>query len=149
MTKEEKEQFNNIYTFIKDEIFGGYDDRPLPKDLVLRIKGLREGKHYANKKVKSNGQYDYYVILMTFKAFKYEILTGLKRNESKFKDERHKINYIMAIIDNGIGTIYNKIKNIKNAEDNINRVDINTEAETAEYQRKTEEIKSERLKNMW
>lgn len=149
MTNEEKRQWDNLYRFVQEEILGGYGGRPLSRDIVLRLKGLADGKYMSNKKTKSKGIYSYDVILMTFKAYKHEILSGMKRKESEFKDERHKMNYIMAIIDSNIANIYNRMKNAEKSKSNIDRVNIDVNADKADYKRKTKEIKNDRLKDMW
>ena len=51
MTQLEKEDWDELYQYIKKDIFE-YTDQALPKYMILRLKGLVEGKFMANKYTK-------------------------------------------------------------------------------------------------
>ena len=50
MSEEEKEQFNELYSYVHDVIMGYDEKTALDRYFVLRLKGLKEGKFIANNK---------------------------------------------------------------------------------------------------
>lgn len=148
MSVEEKEAFYELCDYIKSEILEYGEDKKFPKNLALRIKGLREGKFIANNKVKSQGDYPYQTILLAFKLYKYDIKLGLKRNVGKIEKESHKINYIMAIIENKINDVAGLLEKKKKSIEKAESLTLNTE-QGAEYKRKTKDRVNDRLKNLW
>ena len=83
-----------LYNYVKLEILN-YHDKKMPKKMVLRLIGLKDGKFYANNKTKKEASYDYKLILLTFKLMKGTILNALQN--TNIKDEQHKINLIMKL----------------------------------------------------
>ena len=108
MTKQEIKEWDDLYQYVRSEIFQYSTDMTLSKHMVMRLKGLREGKFYANKTQKSMGNYPYPIILLTFKLCKQRILNVLVTKN--FKLEQNKINYIMAIVENNINDVVLKLK---------------------------------------
>ena len=147
--KEENRQWNLLYEYVKKEILEYTDDMQLPRFMILRLRGLRNGKFMANKNSKPMANYDYNTILLTFKACKYDILRYTK--QGIFKDEQHRFNYIMVIIENNINDIVMRLKNVKRQEKKIDIIDIETiqRDETAEYTRKSKEATNKRLDDLW
>ena len=147
--KEENRQWNALYEYVKKEILEYTDDMQLPRFMILRLRGLRNGKFMANKNSKPMASYDYNTILLTFKACKYDILRYTK--QGIFKDEQHRFNYIMVIIENNINDIVMRLKNVKRQEKKIDIIDIETiqRDEIAEYTRKGKETTNKRLDNLW
>ena len=129
MNKEqEKKEFNELYEYVKKDILQYPNDVALPKYLVMRLKGLRDGKFIVNKKIKSKADYPYSVIMLTFKFCKSNILKAIETKN--FKNEQMKINYIMVIIENNINDIVLRLKDKekaeKEAERQINKLKIET-----------------------
>ena len=129
MNKEqEKKEFNELYEYVKKDILQYPNDVALPKYLVMRLKGLRDGKFIVNKKIKSKADYPYSVIMLTFKFCKSNILRAIETKN--FKNEQMKINYIMVIIENNINDIVLRLKDKekaeKEAERQINKLKIET-----------------------
>lgn len=123
MNKEqEKKEFNELYEYVKKDILQYPNDVALPKYLVMRLKGLRDGKFIVNKKIKSKADYPYSVIMLTFKFCKSNILRAIETKN--FKNEQMKINYIMVIIENNINDIVLRLKDKEKAENKIETVEI-------------------------
>ena len=147
MTKKEIKEWDELYQYIKNDILQSDDNKKLPKWFVLRLVGLHEGKFCANKTTKPMANYDYKTILMTFKMNKIDILNGIK-DKDKFKDEQHKINYIMVIIENKINDTYDTINRINKAKEKAKTIEITNSDNKAEYKRRTKEVKNSRLKDL-
>ena len=81
MSEQEKEQFNELYSYVHDVIMGYDEKTALDRYFVLRLKGLKEGKFIANNKTKLYGEYTFQEILATFMYCKSEIVKGLTINE--------------------------------------------------------------------
>lgn len=121
VSNNEKEEFDKLYSYVKTIL--GYDDSmALPKYMVMRLKGLSEGKFYANNKVKQTAQYSYRVILLTFMYCKDKINKAL--TTKKFTNEQNKFNYIMAIIQNNINDVVIRLKKAEKAEKKIDKIEI-------------------------
>jgi len=147
MTKQELEEWNDLYEYVKNDILK-YDEKlALPKNLVLRLKGLQQGKFIANKKTKALGDYSFKIILMTFKINKYEIVNALT-DKSKFKDESHMINYMMAIIEKKINDTYSRLNRLEQSQIKGENLEITESENKAEYKQKTKEVKNSRLKEL-
>lgn len=147
MSKEEIKEWNELYEYVKTTILGYNKDKKLSKWFVLRLVGLHEGKFCANKTIKPMANYDYKTILMTFKMNKIDILNGIK-DKDKFKDEQHKINYIMVIIENKINDTYDMINRVNKAKEKAKTIEITNNDDKAEYKRRTKEVKNSRLKDL-
>lgn len=118
MSKESKnnvKDFDKLYQYVKKEIMGYNSDMALPKFMVMRLKGLSEGKFYANNKIKSKAHYDYQTIYLTFMFCKDKIYKALQTK--KFTSEQNKFNYIMAIIENNINDVVIRIQKLKQSKD--------------------------------
>lgn len=147
--RQEKKEFDELYEYVKKEILEYSDDMKLPKFMIYRLRGLRNGKFMSNKNTKPMANYSYNAILLTFKACKYDILKYTKQNT--FKDEQHRFNYILVIIENNINDIVLRLQNIKNQEKKINTIDSDViqRDDIAGYIRKGKEITNKRLDSLW
>ena len=121
MTDIEKQDFETLYKYVK-KILGYDEDMALSKFMVLRLKGLSEGKFHANKKIKSTANYDYKTIYLTFVYCKADIQKALQTK--KFQNEQNKFNYIMAIIENNINDVVIKLKNAKKNEQKLKNTEV-------------------------
>lgn len=123
MTKEqEKQEFDKLYSYVKTEILNYPNDMALPKHLVMRLKGLRNGQFIANKNHKTKADYPYSTILLTFKFCKQDIINAISKKE--FKNETNKINYILAIVENKINDVVIKLKTKEKAEKKIDKLEM-------------------------
>lgn len=121
MTDKEKQEFDKLYQYVK-KMLGYSDDMALPKFMVMRLKGLSEGKFYANHKTKSMAHYDYKTIYLTFIYCKDKIQRALQTKS--FTSEQNKINYVMAIVENNINDVVIKLKNAKKNEDKMHKMEV-------------------------
>lgn len=152
MKKEENRQFDELYIYVKKEILQYDDNVNLPKNLVLRLKGLRQGKFMANNNTKKMANYDFKIILLTFQMYKSVIKNSIS-NKDKFKNETHMINYIMTIVENKINDVYHMMKKKEKIEDKTDRLEININTDNeennkAKYKTKSKKTKSSRLENL-
>ena len=148
MTSIEKKQWDELYHYVKKEILLYDDAQSIPSSFVLRLKGLTKGKYLENKKTEDKANYSYQIILYTFQICKPSIMKAL--NYKTFENEQNKFNYICKIVENNVNDVYIRVKNSKKVEDNINNLDTNILShEKGKYKKKTEEIKNQRLNELW
>lgn len=145
MTDEEK-KFKELCNYVKTDIMKYDNNQKLSKNMILRLRGLKDGKYMANKNIPSLANYSYEVILLTFKYVKNHNLDYILSTK-KFENEERKFNYIMAIVSNNINTIYNKVKQIK--EEQNRAVEIHVD-DLPNYENKYETKKvDDKLKEFW
>lgn len=121
MTDKERQDFETLYQYVK-KILGYGEDMALSKFMVLRLKGLSEGKFHANKKIKSTASYDYNTIYLTFVYCKADIQKALQTKT--FQSEQNKFNYIMAIVENNINDVVIRLKNAKKNEQKLKNTEV-------------------------
>lgn len=122
MTEQDKTEFDKLYQYVKTKVLGYTEDMALPKFMVMRLKGLSDGKFYANNKTKSTAKYDYNTIYLTFVFCKDKIHNALQTK--KFTSEQNKFNYIMAIVENNINDVVIRAKKTKKVEEKIEKTEI-------------------------
>ena len=122
MTEQDKTEFDKLYQYVKTKVLGYTGDMALPKFMVMRLKGLSDGKFYANNKTKSTAKYDYNTIYLTFVFCKDKIQNALQTK--KFTSEQNKFNYIMAIVENNINDVVIRVKKTKKVEEKIEKTEI-------------------------
>jgi len=128
-----------LYNYVKLDILN-YQDKKMPKEMILRLIGLKDGKFYANNKVKKEASYDYKLILLTFKLMKGTILSCLQNTE--IKDERHKVNLIMKIVESEINNVKDRIEAKKKSEEKTENLQLDNQIhERAEYTPKSKTLK--------
>ncbi|MED1665675.1 hypothetical protein [Brevibacillus laterosporus] len=109
---EEEKKWKSLYQYIKVEIFRYDTMQSLSKHCVSRLKGLRSGNYGVRKNTKvslSEHGYPYEIIHMTFKVKKVDILNSFA-DKSKFSSEEHQVDYMMAIIQNHINDVYQRVR---------------------------------------
>ena len=143
MSAEEKEQFNELYSYVHDVIMGYDEKTALDRYFVLRLKGLKEGKFIANNKTKLYGEYTIQEILATFMYCKNEIVKGLTFND--FKDNQHKINYIMFLVELQLNMIRERIRNKAKEEKQIEQVEIAEQSKIKYVNKKDKKKKPNKL----
>ena len=148
MSKEESQEWEELYYYVKNNIMGYDENQALSKNMVLRLKGLLTGKFIENKNIEDNSNYSYKTILTTFKYCYSDIQKVLRTNN--FKDEMHRFNYILKIVEKNINTVYMKMKNIQKTKEEAKNTTIDTANHIgAEYQRKTKEVNNKLLNDLW
>lgn len=147
--KPRKDQdFRDVCDYIKKEILQYTDDMKFPKYMVMRIKGLADGKFFANKKTKPEASYDYKTILYTFQICKAKILTAIDR-KGDFNNEKHKLDYILVIIESEINDVHMRIKRVKKNVKKVEKMEVdNFTHKGAGYQNKDKKI-NKKLEELW
>ena len=150
MARAKKEPKNkewiDLCEYVKKEILQYDDNMKLPKHLILKLQGLKKGLHIANNNIDSEACYDDYTILCTFKLCKRKILDYLIKNETKIKDETHKINLIVKMVEPEINDVYIRLQQAKKKEEKFKATNYDNQFhDGAEYQKKTTEV-SEKMK---
>ena len=77
MTDEEK-KFQELCAYVKSDIMKYDSNQKLSKNMILRLRGLKDGKYMANKNIPSLANYSYDIILLTFKYVKHHNLDYIK-----------------------------------------------------------------------
>ena len=68
----------------------------------------------------------------------------------RFRNESHKINYIMRIVENNINTVYIRMKNIERQKaDAVKIAYSETATKDVEYRPKKKSEKKDRFANLW
>ena len=146
MTEEEKIAWDELYTYVKKNVMRYDDDQALSNAMVLRLKGLLTNKFMENSNIKSTANYSYETILNAFKYSSLDINKALRTNN--FKDESHKFNYILKIVEKNINTVYVKMKNAEKAREEAKNIAIEAPTHTgAEF--KPKEKKKDKFSDLW
>lgn len=147
MTEKEKQDWESLYYYVKNLL--GYDEnQALSSTMVLRLKGLLTNKFIENNNIESTANYSYETILNTFKFCSPDIQRALRTNN--FKDEMHRFNFVLKIVERNINTVYLRMKNMQKTKEEAKNTTIDTANHTgAEYQRKTKEANNKLLNNLW
>lgn len=145
MTEEEKKSWEALYFYVKNLL--GYDEnQALSSTMVLRLKGLLTNKFIENNAIESTTNYSYEVILNTFKYCSADIQKALRVNN--FKDEMHRFNYLLKIVEKNINTVYVKMKNVEKAKEEAKNTMVEMPTHTsAEF--KPREKKKDKFSDLW
>lgn len=147
MTQQEKKEWDELYEFVRSKVLMYDENQSLSREMVLRLKGLLNNKFIENKNIEDSANYSYRTIINTFKFCLPDIQRGLSSNS--FKDEKHKFNYILKIVESNINTVYTRMKNAEKSVKKIESMDMKTATHTgAAYQTKTEKT-SKKLNDLW
>jgi hypothetical protein len=147
LTKEEKEQWNELYQYVKHEILQYDKSQSIPSTLILRLKGLTTGKYLENRSIEDKAKYSFKIILYTFQICKPQILSAIRGKE--FKNEANKFNYICKIVESNINDVYKRVSDAEQSK--VKTEEINTDNlmhDGASYQRKTQ-TKNSKLNDLW
>lgn len=151
MTKEEKLEWESLYKYVKEEILRYPKEITLPRYMILRLKGLKEGKFIANKSTSTMGEYSFKNILYTFKFCKFDILQYLEKNKGKFNNEQHKFNGIMIIVESKLNDVILKLNNAKSNQEKVENLELKNQIhEGAKFKReKTNNKINNNLSDLW
>lgn len=145
-TTQEKEDWESLYYYVKNNIMGYDENQSLSKSMVLRLKGLLNNKFMANNNIENTANYSYKTILNTFKFCSQDIKNGLRTNN--FKDETHRFNYILKIVEKNINDVYIRMRNIEKAKEEAKNISVEVPTHTgAEF--KPREKKKDRFSDLW
>lgn len=146
MTKQEKEEWDELYQYIKHDIMG-YTNEKLPTYFVLRLKGLAEGKFCSNHNVKSYGKYEYKSILYTFKICKAQILKAFAN--VAIQDESHRINLIMMIIEKEINDVVDRLTKAKKKTEEMKKIDLPQQENIRAEYKPVKKRANKHLEDLW
>ena len=104
MTEQDKIDWDELYTYVRSNIMGYDNNQALSSGMVLRLKGLLVNKFMENNNIKDSANYSYKTILNTFKFCSQDIQKALRSNT--FKDEMHRFNYVLKIVEKNINNVY-------------------------------------------
>ena len=146
MTEKEKQDWESLYMYVKSKIMGYDENQALSSTMVLRLKGLLTNKFIENNNIESTANYSYETILNAFKYSSLDIQKALRTNN--FKDEMHKFNYILKIVEKNIKTVYMRMKNAEKAKEEAKNTTIEAPTHTgAEF--KPRENKKDKFTDLW
>ena len=135
--------------YVKKEILQYDDNMKLSKQTILKLQGLKKGQHIANKNANIESNYDDYTILCAFKVCKRKIVDYLTRNEAKIKDENHKINLIIKMVEPEINDVYIRLQQTKKKEEKFKTTNYDNQFHKgAEYVKKTKDVNN-KLRNLF
>lgn len=147
MTEQELADWDELYEYVRSKVMGYDKNQSLTPYIVLRLKGLVDGKAVANKKIKDKAHYSYKVILNTFKYSMPDIGRAVER--IAFKDESAKFNYIMRIVENNINTVYIRMKNAEKAKAEAQESDVSYAANYVNMFKAKKTNSTKKLDDLW
>lgn len=147
MSQQEIEDWENLYEYVRHNVLGYDENQSLSKTMVLRLKGLSNNKFMANNNIDDTANYSYKVILNTFKFCMLDIQRGLRT--VTFKDEDHKFNYILKIVESNLNTVYMRMKNAAKANEKTEKIDMAAQFYNGAEYKQTEKRVSDRLNDLW
>ena len=148
MSKQEKEKWDELYEFVRVKVLGYDENQSLSKNMVLRLKGVLNGKFMANNSTEDNANYSYDVVINTFKYSMPDIQRAL--NSVSFADEGHKFNYIMRIVDSNLNTVYMRMKRAEKVKkEAIKEVSTVDNHKAVEYKPVKKTVKKDKFSDLW
>lgn len=152
--KAEKEKdikqsiWDELYQYVRCDVMGYDQNQSLSKQMVLRLKGLSQNKFMANNKIPSTANYPFDTVLDTFKFCKSSIEKAVR--DICFRDEQHKFNYILKIVENNLNTVYIRKKRQATTEYDVKHLSVVADASKgAEYQTKTDSSSNANFDDLW
>ena len=92
--------FDELYEYIRNDILE-YGYKPLPRHMILRLKGMIDGQYMQNRNNKSTkGKYSPQAIYVTLKLMEGNLKEYI--DKTTFNNDKHMINYIMKAITTNI-----------------------------------------------
>ena len=148
MTEKEKEQFGELYRYIKTEVMNYDSKQSLPSSFVLGLKGLATGKVVENKRQKDRANYGYDIVLLAFKLSKNKISYAIRTKD--FKSEQQKFHYIRKIVEDELNNAYLLNKRYEEEKSKVDQINISNLAnnQNANYIKKTTKV-NDKLKDLW
>jgi len=143
---KEELDFDKLYQYVRKEIFNYDENQALPRSIYLGLRGFKTGKIVENNNIKATANYPYEVVLLTFIYCKKSIDYRLKT--INFKTEKQAFNYISKIIRDNLNEVYVKYKTKAKEKELVNKIE-NVEVSKVEYKKRSEDIKNNKLKELW
>ena len=148
MSKQEKEKWDELYEFVRVKVLGYDENQSLSKNMVLRLKGVLNGKFMANNSTEDNANYSYDVVINTFKYSMPDIQRAL--NNVSFANEGHKFNYIMRIVDSNLNTVYIRMKRAEKVKKEVIKEASTVDNHKAvEYKPVKKTVEKDKFSDLW
>lgn len=151
VSKKEKEKtpWDELCEYVKSDILEYDENQMFPKYLALKLQGLKKGQHIANNYCEKNANYDDYTLLCTFKLCKQKIIDYLHSNDRRIKDEQHKINLIIKMVEPEINDVYVRLQKAEKIKSKVEHKSFDNQGNiNAEYVTKTKEV-NDKLKTLF
>lgn len=147
LTEKEKQDWDLLYEYVRSNIMGYDKNQSLSSTMVLRLKGLLTNKFIENNNIKDTANYSYETILNAFKFCSPQIKKVLQTNS--FKDESHKFNYVLKIVESNINDVYIRMRNVQKAKEEAKNADISHTVKYVNTFKKKEKKINNRLDELW
>lgn len=118
----ETDDWAEVYEYFKHQILNLDEGKNLSPHAVNRLQGLRVGQYMrsaTNTRALKRG-YPYKVILNTLKYSKRNIDYAVKHKD--FKNDKHKIDYIMVIVQNNINFIQKRMDSLEHQREKAEKL---------------------------
>lgn len=135
----ENSDWDKVYKYFQKDILGLSDGAQLSPHATERLLGLRVGRYKpnaSNTRVLKSG-YSFATILYTMKYSKRSIDRAL--NTVEFKDDQHRVDYLMKIIQNNINFIQTRMDKLAEQEkraEKLKKEEATEEQRGVQYKRK-------------
>ena len=149
MSQQDIEDWNLLYEYVRKNVLNYDDNQSLSRNMVLRLRGLLNNKFMANNNIADTSNYSYKTVLNTFKFCNSNIQKSLRENN--FKDENHKFNYILKIVESNLNTVYLKMRNVEKTKVETENHDVSYAASYVNTFNPKEEKRdnSQKYKDLW
>lgn len=147
MSEQDMLDWDELYQYVRGNIMGYDNNQSLSSTMVLRLKGLLTNKFIENNNTKDTANYSYKTILNTFKYCYLDIYNGLRTKS--FKDEMHKFNYVLKVVETNINTVYMRMKNAEKAKEEIESSDVSHSIEYVNTFKNKEKKINNKLEELW
>lgn len=147
--------WNDVFEYIKTNIFQYTKEQKLPKALILRVKGLAYGQKYLRKPSAKHPEElkQIYSTEAVYWTSVYCTASLIKAFE-KAVDENHKINLLCYILEQYINGIEERCKKLRENSNNVSQLtteNLNQSYNTLTYKPKTKKKNPliEELNSVW
>lgn len=148
MTEQDKLDWDNLYEYVRSNVLGYDSNQSLSTKMTLRLKGLSSNKFVENNNIKDTANYSLKVVLNTFKFCMPVIKKSL--HSVSFKNEEHKFNYILKIVEQNLNTVYMRMKKAEQSKIQTETIDVSVATHSgAGYQKKTKSTSNKKLDELW
>ena len=139
--------WDNLYQYVRKEIFQYAPKQPLSSGQILILKSFRAGEMIRNGTVIpiNDEGFSYETILITFKLLKNQILKSIEKKN--FESELGKTKYIAAIVSNHIMDVHKRIQYKKQQVDKIEEIKI--EVKDSNFQSSSNQNNKKLFDDMW
>ncbi len=147
--EKDNQDWLDLCEYVKHEILEYDDNMMFPKYLALKLQGIKKGQHIANNNIQEQAHYDDRTLLYTFKLCKKKIVTYLHQNDKKIKDENHKINLIIKMIEPEINDVYLRLQEAERVKSRVENTSFDNQSSNgAKYVTKTKEV-NDKMKKLF